>query len=299
MSARVPTRSPSQRRAERMRGVGDDRQRDRAGPESAIRRSAVVVGRMAGVVDRQDRPGPGRDRLGDGLRSIRRVPRVDIGEARFSADVEDGVGRRDERHRRGDRLVAATQAGRVRGAVEGGRTRAERHRVPRPGRRSERLLELPDSAGRWSASRRAASPQPRRRPHRRSTGGRTAAGRPGSGGPPSIARPAARPIGPVIRPAPRPAAARPSRPGPGPGHRPAKPRGASRGSPLPGADRSAGPRSRSAGWMWATCSIRPGSGSISRGQLVDRDVDPRPAVEDPAGGGRIEQGTRRRAGHSR
>ncbi len=56
-----------ERRAQRVRGVGDDRERP-AGGRVGDRPECGVVGRLAGVVDRDDRACPFRDRCGDRAR---------------------------------------------------------------------------------------------------------------------------------------------------------------------------------------------------------------------------------------
>ncbi len=89
------------------------------GARSAISPEPVVVGRVTGIVDRQDGPGPRSDRRGDGVRVDQERRRVDVGEARLGARVEDRIGRGHEGQRRSDRLVARPQTGGGRRAVEG------------------------------------------------------------------------------------------------------------------------------------------------------------------------------------
>ena len=83
MSASVPTGRPPERRPERVRGVGDDRQRP-ARRGVGDRAQGRVVGRLAGVVDRHDRPRPVGDRAPPRRRDRSAGVRVDVGEARLA-----------------------------------------------------------------------------------------------------------------------------------------------------------------------------------------------------------------------
>ena len=133
--------APIERRPERVGGIRDDGQgRIRRAVRDRLQRP--VVGRVAGVVDRDDRPGRGADGAGDRVRVDEQIVRADIGEDRCRARVQDGVRGRDEGHGRGDGLVARAQAGHDGSAVQRRRPGAKGHGVSSPGRRLERPLEL-------------------------------------------------------------------------------------------------------------------------------------------------------------
>ena len=68
--------------------------------------------------------------------------RVDVGEHRPGALVQDRVGRRHERERRRDDLVAVLHADRAQREVQRRGAGRDRARVRRPDPRGERLLEL-------------------------------------------------------------------------------------------------------------------------------------------------------------
>ena len=139
-----PDRPALERRAERVRGVGDDRQRP-ARRGVGDRPECRVVGRLAGVVDRDDRPRPFRDRRCDGAGIDQQRVGVDIGETRRGTRVEHRVGAGDERHRRRDRLVTRPET-RDRGRpMECGGPRTERHGVAGAGRLDQPGLELRDA----------------------------------------------------------------------------------------------------------------------------------------------------------
>ena len=77
-------------------------------------------------MDRNQRPGPGRDRRLDPRRIHRIGNGIDIHEDRRGADVADRGGRRDERERHGDDLVARAHP------------RGEKRQVERAGSRVHR-----------------------------------------------------------------------------------------------------------------------------------------------------------------
>ena len=93
------------RRAERLRGVLDQRQ--------AERRELVERRRAAEEVHGHDRARPRRDPRGDVLGVEVERRRVDVGEDRRRAAPRDRLGRRVERERRADHLVAGADAERV------------------------------------------------------------------------------------------------------------------------------------------------------------------------------------------
>ena len=112
-------------RAQRLAGVLDDRQ-----PEPLERRQ---VGRVAEDVDRQQRRGALGDRRRGRLGIQVQGHRVDVGEHRPRALVEDHVGAGHERERAGDHLVAVADAGRRAAPGAARRSRSTpRWRGPRP-----------------------------------------------------------------------------------------------------------------------------------------------------------------------
>src|SRR6266850_435925 len=99
----------------------------------------------ASVVDRQDRT-RARGNCGRDQRRID-VARVtlDVNEDRARARVDNGVGRRAERHRRGDHLVAGTNFGHEHREVQGGGAGAYRDGPSDPDVFPEEFLEASDS----------------------------------------------------------------------------------------------------------------------------------------------------------
>ena len=78
-------------------------------------------------------------------------------------------------------------------------------------------------------------------------------------------------------------AVRPSRRASRPARRRARPPAASRAAGRPAAASQRRTAISLCGWMCSTWTIRAGSGSIERGERVDRDVRARPGVEDAPG----------------
>ncbi len=100
---------PAASRAQRMGGIGDDRERAGGGrvghgPEGG------VVGRLAGVVDRQERTRPRGDRIRHPGRVDQQRARFDVREPRIGPRVEHGVRGGDEGQGRRDRLVPRPSA---------------------------------------------------------------------------------------------------------------------------------------------------------------------------------------------
>ena len=117
--------------------VGDRPQRRRSRPGDRRSRPAGSPC-VRGVIAAATRPG-----------SMSSVPGSTSAKRDLGAGVQDGVGGRRERHRRGDRLVARPETGRHRGAMERRRPRREGDGVTRAGRLDEARLERRDArAGR-------------------------------------------------------------------------------------------------------------------------------------------------------
>ena len=90
-------------------------------------------------MDREDRPGPRRDRLLD--QRLVEVQGVgpDVDEDRPGPEPDEGVGRRDERERRQDHLVARPEVAEHRGHLQGRRARRGHQHLADP----EPLLQQP------------------------------------------------------------------------------------------------------------------------------------------------------------
>jgi hypothetical protein len=103
-------------RADRVRRVADHHRVDPLGDLA----QRVVLGRVAGVVDRADRPGLlGDQRLDRGRVDVRGLV-LDVGEEHRGAEHHRGRRGGHERHRRRDDLVAGLHpGGRVRGVQRG------------------------------------------------------------------------------------------------------------------------------------------------------------------------------------
>ena len=127
-------------RAERLAGVVDQ-------GEAVLVGDRLQLGQLARVaedVHRDDRPGARRDRCLDGGGiHVQRV-RVDVGEDRRRALVEEAVSRRREGERRGDRLVAGLESGEHAQQVQTGGARRDGSGVGRADGGGELLLEAVD-----------------------------------------------------------------------------------------------------------------------------------------------------------
>ncbi len=127
-------------RAERLARVVDQR-------EAVLRRNRadlVELARIAVDVDRDDRLRARRDRrLDRGGIHVQR-PRVDVGEHRSRALVDEAVGRRGERVRGRDHLVARSDAGGDAQQVQARGSGRDGGRVRRADLRCDHLLEAVD-----------------------------------------------------------------------------------------------------------------------------------------------------------
>jgi hypothetical protein len=119
--------------AERLAGVLDDRQ--------PVALEGRHVGGIAEDVHGEERGRARPDRRGRRRRVEVQRQRVDVGEDRARALVQDRVGRGDERERGRDHLVALSHAGRPQGQVERRRSRRYGARTAGADASGERLLE--------------------------------------------------------------------------------------------------------------------------------------------------------------
>jgi hypothetical protein len=122
------------------------------------RPQVVVIRRLPGVIDGDDRLRARRDPGFDPFGVQEQRGRIDVREHRRSALVDDAVGRRGERERRDDDLVARPDPQGERGGVEGRRAAVDGHPLARPDRGGERLFEPPDQR----SGREPVGPQRRR-----------------------------------------------------------------------------------------------------------------------------------------
>ena len=112
------------------------------------RHDGVHVAGAPGEMHDQHRPGALADRRLDRRGIDVHAGRIDVGQDRRGAAVDDRVHRGAEGQRRGDDLVARPEAGGDQAQVQGGRAGVDRDRVPGAAVGGDRVLESPHPGAR-------------------------------------------------------------------------------------------------------------------------------------------------------